>query len=802
MNFELKMHNIRIAWRNLMKYKVQNIISVLCLAVGMVIFSSTFIFTQRAWQGYERYAGDSRRAMIELYTKQNSFVCVEPSLIQRIANSHLRSIDFIDINLDACNTTSVFIDHDGKKYNVTADWRWISPKSLNHLGLRSAITGKRIPILKPGDIIMTKGMLARSFGLKRNPIGFTLDWSQEYSHPDVDSTHNTIIDVVDTGDWMLNEDHLFIVTDLLKELKATNIETKTLTGMHILSIILAKGKTETDLQKDLQKVLPEYEVRVKGKRSGMVQGVTFTLFFGSSILLIGLFGFLKMQIQLFRLRQREMGLRQCMGAQWEQLFGLMMWEVAIIFFFVTLLTLGLGNLLAEFAVPLLEREHDFLIDMPRTYTTILWICLATFLATSVIAVLSVRQVVTTPLSEVVGKSRRSSSRGHNLLIILQMVVCQILVLLFMVTASIIGKTSSEGSKAHGYENVSENIEKSRDCIVTDYYKWNCELLDTLKKLQHMAGVTHMASTFYSQYLKEGEEPKDSFNIYENRDGQRYRRCEVVLTDEHFFDVLSLKLVPSATEEQCNREEMVPVYQGIPNGKQTKKLGYVKIKHLFYLKWRDSWPRAIYVLDTAFFLQHKDLMLRVWDEFGDEFKNWGVSHSIIFRAKPGEYKKAVGELTDLYPRLGRYTMAKAPINNLNEKFYPWQYVSELIFYVLFVMYIVALLCVVLTLYSSVSLDVRGRQKEVAIRKTNGAGMKQIMWLFGKQYVWQLIISSIITMVISIGYVFWTVESGRGVGELIEPYLYAVLFISLVTLLTVGLKIYRVSKLNPAKIIKKE
>ena len=50
MNFELKMHNIRIAWRNLMKYKVQNIISVLCLAVGMVIFSSTFIFTQRAWQ--------------------------------------------------------------------------------------------------------------------------------------------------------------------------------------------------------------------------------------------------------------------------------------------------------------------------------------------------------------------------------------------------------------------------------------------------------------------------------------------------------------------------------------------------------------------------------------------------------------------------------------------------------------------------------------------------------------------------------------------------------------------------------
>ena len=46
----LAFHNIRIAWRNLMKYKVQNIISVLCLAVGMVVFSLTFILSQRTWQ--------------------------------------------------------------------------------------------------------------------------------------------------------------------------------------------------------------------------------------------------------------------------------------------------------------------------------------------------------------------------------------------------------------------------------------------------------------------------------------------------------------------------------------------------------------------------------------------------------------------------------------------------------------------------------------------------------------------------------------------------------------------------------
>ncbi len=92
MNYGLKTHNIRIAWRNLLKYKVQNIIAVLCLAVGMVFFSLTFILTQRTWQYFKRVGGDSHRAKVELFTKQDSLVFVEPSVIQRVANSHLPSI--------------------------------------------------------------------------------------------------------------------------------------------------------------------------------------------------------------------------------------------------------------------------------------------------------------------------------------------------------------------------------------------------------------------------------------------------------------------------------------------------------------------------------------------------------------------------------------------------------------------------------------------------------------------------------------------------------------------------------------
>ena len=38
MNLLLK-HHLIAGWRNILKYKVQNIISVLCLAVGITVFS-------------------------------------------------------------------------------------------------------------------------------------------------------------------------------------------------------------------------------------------------------------------------------------------------------------------------------------------------------------------------------------------------------------------------------------------------------------------------------------------------------------------------------------------------------------------------------------------------------------------------------------------------------------------------------------------------------------------------------------------------------------------------------------------
>ncbi|MBL3945516.1 ABC transporter permease, partial [Bacteroides thetaiotaomicron] len=57
-------------------------------------------------------------------------------------------------------------------------------------------------------------------------------------------------------------------------------------------------------------------------------------------------------------------------------------------------------------------------------------------------------------------------------------------------------------------------------------------------------------------------------------------------------------------------------------------------------------------------------------------------------------------------------------------------------------VVSLIITLLGVYAAITLDTERRQKEVAIRKVNGAGMKQIIMLFARLYMLLLIITAIL------------------------------------------------------------
>ena len=138
-------------------------------------------------------------------------------------------------------------------------------------------------------------------------------------------------------------------------------------------------------------------------------------------------------------------------------------------------------------------------------------------------------------------------------------------------------------------------------------------------------------------------------------------------------------------------------------------------------------------------------------------------------------------------------------------------------------LVSLVVCIMGIWSSISLDTRNRQKEVALRKIHGAKRRDIALLFGRLYVCLLALSSAAVtpllvrfnkaltnwvwseytttlMVDTTGY-----KSFDIVDVSFQPYVPLLVGISVTAvliLLIVGYHLRKVMKVNPAEIIAKE
>ena len=119
---------------------------------------------------------------------------------------------------------------------------------------------------------------------------------------------------------------------------------------------------------------------------------------------------------------------------------------------------------------------------------------------------------------------------------------------------------------------------------------------------------------------------------------------------------------------------------------------------------------------------------------------------------------------------------------------------------------SIVCMVITLlgvYSAITLDTERRQKEVAIRKVNGAGLKEIILLFARLYLWMLGISfaiaaPIIYLILQLWKQMYLVFFNDGIlywGGIL-------LGVTAITALTVIFRILKIARINPATIIKSE
>ena len=134
--------------------------------------------------------------------------------------------------------------------------------------------------------------------------------------------------------------------------------------------------------------------------------------------------------------------------------------------------------------------------------------------------------------------------------------------------------------------------------------------------------------------------------------------------------------------------------------------------------------------------------------------------------------------------------------------------RLLFQICTLLTIISIICIVLTVYSSVSLETRGRQKEVAIRKINGAKTRQIVMLFSRYYIMTLVIAFCLVLVVGTflaiitTYISNSYPTDEETSVIILALLISIVSVAATTWFTIWHRIYQVAHVNAADMIKSE
>ncbi len=118
-------------------------------------------------------------------------------------------------------------------------------------------------------------------------------------------------------------------------------------------------------------------------------------------------------------------------------------------------------------------------------------------------------------------------------------------------------------------------------------------------------------------------------------------------------------------------------------------------------------------------------------------------------------------------------------------------------------IVAIVVSCLGLFGISLFDMRQHYKEIAIRKINGAGFKEINLMFLRKYLMLLIISFIVSIPLSLMLIFSYTDNFVVKAQVgIDIFLFAFVIVTVISLGTLYWQVHKAASINPAETIKTE
>ena len=795
-------HYLKIAFRNLCKHKTQNIISIIGLAVGLLCFC-VCIYCSRFVESTDHcFANHDRIAELNLYDgKADRYFSGSPvPLAEDLRTWALGETEAI---------SSVTYPRE-RPYYVELSPEKTLPYELETIEIDTCYNKIFTPELVAGhwkmasqslnSVILSQSMAIKIFGNAESAIGKhmtlmrRLNTSPE-STPKTGGIVYTIqavmkdIPLNNSLDFMQNIDMLTVNDSegLLQSSKRHNM-----TGANTY-VLLSPQTTCTDLEKQFSKRDYTYTLygeaytvtassmgaRLKKQGASYLGLVTGTV--GTLILLVGLINFFHFLIGSFFNRTKEYSIMKMIGCNWKQLFCLL--------FTQSLIVISISSILVLSGIELLGNHMNFSLPgfaMTFTSETLLihalqYIVLLIILCVLICLSVSIRIRRITVQTGIYGNNKRRGKQwGRNLMLGIQFFICWI-----FVSFTVALFLQSEKTTQTLFHTLNQKEKEAILSIPLDYsFMKNEEKLSVVERFQQHAGVKDvlLADIAYTQGVS------GNLLMTEKGNDNSWTDINIMCVPLNFFAFMNIPIEEGRTIRTKNDLVMDKVWQN----KQKKNV----IGMNFYDQNNDYTVCGVctpFQADVHYHSGGYAFMLYDPSEY--------VGHCYV-KCYPEQQKEVVKWIEKIRREVLPENISYQ-VRTFQDDLYEIQAMEYMLKDTILFFAIVSIIITLLGVYSSITLDTERRQKEVAIRKVNGARMSHIIWLFTRLYITLLMVTAalsfplvylvlqlwkqIYTVFFNCGFWFWT-------GIFIS--------VAMITALTIWFRILKIARVNPVESIKNE
>lgn len=794
------LHNLKVALRNILKYKVQTLGSILSLAIGMVTLATVHSFLlnfRMASINHEPYYDRVYNLRFDSIQKRQSdnSIRINGDIVRAVkANGGPRCIEQGPYAPNGMLTGgwAEFTLSGKTRRKMQLDAVPLDRNYPNFVGIRSAITGEKIKVLGPHDAIINEKQAKQIFGDK-NPVGASIRLTKNYGNYQL-----RLVDVyqdLSLTELDMSSSALFYSPCELEDMDSDQFNAGN------LYVVLKEGCTPQQLKAEVNGRLKPLGLKVKTEKlkdrlskeySSVAIARSITYLIGSLILLAAIIGFLRMQTQLFWMRRREISLRITNGATRLQLFSMFATEVLVIVLAAYFVAVLIGSWICDYlAKPQFAEITSELGTVSHLYLYSLVIGLVVMMLC-----LTIIWVVLSRICKHTQALESGMRRSHNHWFRNTMLGVQVMISMFFLGVTFcllcwVGKMADfnhipDDERAYKQSlymqtNAAENGQRLRDKLIHlpqverwIPYSWGFWQVNELAENEEFSKavwkddlfVSYSNVTNYKIQMTSDTSYLDFFKIKVNWKPKANRKKCILVNEELYKQMRQHHVAPNdiLTVDEMDSYQIAGTFQSIP--------------------YQGSMKYDIYSFIVI-----------------DPKEAYDAKHYILV-AKPGEYKEMQIAVDRIIQKL-EPAVVKPMLSNLRDYMVIEMSALEILQNIAWILAIVSLAICLISIFSTVMLDMQTRKKEVAIRKVNGALTKNIAKLFGRTYLVITLIAMVFAVVamllfhIVLSQMFEMVE----INPAFPISLSVVIVIGFIAAI-IACQVRKIMKVDPSEILAKE